>query len=99
MKRFILLSACTALMGCATAPPHITSVNYQLVVPAPELLKNCIMVAPPNVKEYATATVSQKETMLYNFSMAELTSLAKCNKQWESLRAWQDQQKLIYKIN
>jgi hypothetical protein len=96
MKLFILLAVCTTLLGCASAVTAPAVVSYQLVLPPSELLKNCHLVTPPAVERYTTGTAAQKEAMLYDFSMASLTSLAKCNQQWAVLRGWMGQQKLIY---
>jgi hypothetical protein len=96
MKMFILLSVCAALMGCATAVPAPATVSYLLVLPPSEMLKDCALIAPPDVKAYTAATADQKEGKLYDFAMAQLTSLSGCNQQWQALRGWVGQQKRIY---
>lgn len=92
----ILILAAAFLTGCATAPA-ITTTQYVLIKPPSEMVKDCLVEAPPAIEKYLSVSFSEKEKLLYQFSDTQLNNLAKCNKQWKSLRAWISSQDLLYK--
>lgn len=93
-KLFALLGA-LVLTGCAAPFVRVSPPSAPLAPPQ-ALVKNCNLIAPPNVELYSLSTPEKKEELLYTFSMAQMDSLVRCNEQQESLRLWISEQLRLY---
>lgn len=96
MKSILLIiSLALFLMGCSSTPKTqeviVEKTKHIVVVPSPELTRDCSVPAPADKDTYLKST--DKEKLLTDNIIDLYGSLAECNKQWSGLRIWFDKQK------
>lgn len=83
------------LAGCSTTAPIITTTT-KFVEPPSVLLRDCSIPQPPSKTSYLKSDFNNREKLLADYSLSQITSLGECNIDKAALRSWVVNQKKIY---
>ena len=91
--RYLVLLSILFLVGCASAPIAHKSV---LISPPQAFTEDCTVEPPPEKEAYISASMKDREKMLYDMNMKQLKNIKTCNERMKHLRDWRTQQEALY---
>ena len=96
-KQLLCLATAGLMLGCQSTPVVKTQYETIFLAPKDDWLVNCDISAPPAIDQYLSASVSEKERLLFEHAHSQMKNLALCNQRFQMLRDWKIQQTEAFK--